>query len=303
MDQTVASAAGAGEPAARSAVDRFLAVLAVEQLENDVFRAWNPPQPNNRFQQSLFGGQVAAHAMRAAVSTVEPAHLPHSLHGYFLRPGRNDAETLLHVQRIRDGRSFTTRTVVATQDDEPIFTLTASFHRDEPGGDFATAIAPDVPLPDDIARDGPVFDPWGEDSPFDRVEVPEYSHARMSPVPRRAMWIRVRADLPDDPGLHAAILTFVSDMGVLASVHAARGGSGIPSMAASLDHAVWFHRPARADEWLLFDVAARSSAGSRGLGIGSMHTADGRHVASISQEGLVRLAEDVRPDADGALPG
>jgi acyl-CoA thioesterase-2 len=105
------------------------------------------------------------------------------------------------------------------------------------------------------------------------------------------MWIRTCSPLPDEPALHTAILTFVSDMGVLAAVRAARGGSGMPSMAASLDHAVWFHQPARADEWLLFDVSARSGLASRGLGIGTLHTADGRHVATIGQEGLVRFAD------------
>ncbi|MBV9484876.1 MAG: thioesterase family protein [Frankiaceae bacterium] len=273
------------------AVEQFLSVLEIERIGTDEFRAWNPPQPKRRFQQTLFGGQVAAHALRAAIATVDAEHAPHSLHAYFLRPGKNDASTTLRVERLRDGRSFSTRTVVACQDDEPIFTVTASFHKDEPGGDFATPIATDVPGPDDLADSQTELSRtlWGEDSPFERLEVPEYSHTRQSPTPRRAMWIRSRAALPDDPGLHACVITFLSDMGVLAAVRAARSGSERPAMAASLDHAVWFHRPARADEWLLFDVAARSSASSRGLGIGTMHTLGGVHAVTVGQEGLVRL--------------
>jgi acyl-CoA thioesterase-2 len=274
-----------------AALEQFLSMLEIERLGADEFRAWNPPQPKNRFQQTLFGGQVAAHSLRAAIATVDADHVPHSLHAYFLRPGKNDASTTLRVQRIRDGKSFTTRTVVALQDDEPIFTLTASFHRDEPGGDFATPIATDVPGPDELAdcQTEMSLQLWGEDSPFERLEVPEYSHTRRSPTPRRAMWIRTRERLPDDAALHACIITFLSDMGVLAAVRAARSGTEMPSMAASLDHSIWFHRPARVDEWLLFDVAAKASASSRGLGIGTMHTLSGVHAASVAQEGVVRL--------------
>jgi acyl-CoA thioesterase-2 len=131
---------------------------------------------------------------------------------------------------------------------------------------------------------------WGGvEFPFERLEVPEYSHTRMSPAPRRAMWIRLRKELPDDPGLHTCVLTFLSDMGVLAAVRAAYGPWDRMGMAASLDHAVWFHQPARADEWLLFDVSAKSGMGSRGLGFGTLHSIDGTHVATIGQEGLVRL--------------
>ena len=264
----------------------LLTLLELEQLEVDLFRG----ESRDIGSPQVFGGQVLGQALTAASATVE-GRIVHSLHAYFLRPGKNDASTTLRVERLRDGRSFSTRTVVACQDDEPIFTVTASFHKDEPGGDFATPIATDVPGPDDLADSQTELSRtlWGEDSPFERLEVPEYSHTRQSPTPRRAMWIRSRAALPDDPGLHACVITFLSDMGVLAAVRAARSGSERPAMAASLDHAVWFHRPARADEWLLFDVAARSSASSRGLGIGTMHTLGGVHAVTVGQEGLVRL--------------
>jgi acyl-CoA thioesterase-2 len=272
-------------------VQRFLAMLELERLDRDLFRAWNPPRPEGP-RQALFGGQVAAHALRAAAVTIEAPHYPHSLHGYFLRPGRDDAHTVLRVDRIRDGKSFSTRTVVAMQDGEAIFSLTASFHRDEPGAQFATPIAPDVPAPDELLASGVAESRlWGFDTPFERLEVPQFSHAQQSAHPRRAMWVRMRSRLPDDRNLHACVLTYISDMGVVGAVRAALGRLNEHGMGASLDHALWFHRHARADEWLLFDVASRSNAGSRGLGVGSLHTVDGLHAVTIGQEALVRLPD------------
>lgn len=283
MEQDATLSAGAGP------VQRFLSILELERLEKDLFRAWNPPRPFPTLQRSLFGGQVAAHALRAAAMTVESPHLPHSLHGYFLRPGQDEAPTILKVERLRDGASFTTRGVEALQDGEVIFSLTASFHKDEVGGVFETPIAADIPSPEELlAGEASTETLWGVDSPFERVEVPEFSHARMSQEPRRAMWIRLRSSLPDDPVLHASALTFLSDFGVLGAVRAAIGDIQRPIMGASLDHAVWFHRRARVDEWLLYDVHARAGGGARGLGIGTMHTVAGEHVATTAQEGLVR---------------
>ncbi|HEX3705349.1 MAG TPA: acyl-CoA thioesterase domain-containing protein [Mycobacteriales bacterium] len=273
-------------------VQKFLELLDLTALGQDTFSAWNPPVPEQRIQQSLFGGQVAAHALRAAQLTVDADHGIHSLHGYFLRPGKDDATTELQADRIRDGRSFTTRTVVARQDGEAIFNLTASFHRDEDGGDFATPIAPDIPLPEELLTEQePRFDRMGVGSPFERLDVPAYSHRSQSEHPRRAMWIRIRSELPDDPSIHACAIAFISDMGVLGAVRATRGRMHEPAMAASLDHAVWFHRPVRADEWLLYDITARSTASARGLGIGTMHTVDGTHVITVAQEGLIRLSD------------
>jgi acyl-CoA thioesterase-2 len=273
-------------------VSRFLKLLELEALGEDRFQAWNPPHPPSHHQQSLFGGQVAAHALRAAQLTVENDHRIHSLHGYFLRPGKDNAPTELEVVRIRDGKSFTTRTVVAYQDDEAIFNLTASFHRDEPGGDFATDIANDLPTPDDLlATKQSRFDRMGVESPFERLDIPGYSFVSKNELPRRAFWIRLRAPLPEDPELHACALTFITDMGVLGAVRTTRGRMDAPAMAASLDHAVWFHRPVQADQWLLYDISAKSTFSSRGLGIGTLHTADGMHVATVGQEGLVRVAD------------
>src|SRR5690349_4165099 len=282
QDATMTQAQQAGP------VSKLLSVLELERLDRDLFRAWNPPQPGGR-QHALFGGQVAAHALRAATLTIDAEHHPHSLHGYFLRPGKDDAATILRVDRIRDGRSFTTRTVVAQQDGEAIFSLTASFHKDEPGGEFHAPIDSAIPTPDVLlARGVESPDWWGADSPFERVEIPsEFMAGR----PRRAMWIRTRGQLPDDRNLHACVLTFISDMGVVGAIRAALGRLDQHGMGASLDHSLWFHRQARADEWLLFDVASQSNAGARGLGTGTLHTIDGVHAVSIAQEALVRLAD------------
>jgi acyl-CoA thioesterase II len=273
------------------AVRRFLEVLELEQVDRDLYRAWNPPREHKGPRPTLFGGQVAAHALRAASLTVEAEHYPHSLHGYFLRPGHDDAHTVLRVDRIRDGRSFTTRTVVAQQNGEAIFTLTASFHRDEPGAEYSTPIAADVPPAEELlAQNGEARYEWETDAPFQRVEIPGYSHIERSEKPRRVMWLRPRAPIAsDDPHLHAAIQAYISDMGVVGAVRGALGRWDAHGMGASLDHSLWFHRQVRADQWLLFDVSSRSNAGSRGLGVGTLHTADGVHAMTIGQEALVRL--------------
>lgn len=278
-------------PGGADAVNRFLEVLTLEQVDRDIFRGWNPPRGDKGPRPTLFGGQVAAHALRAASLTVNPEHYPHSLHGYFLRPGKDDAHTVLRVDRIRDGKSFSTRTVVAQQDGEAIFTLTASFHRDEPGGEYSTPLASDVASAEELlAEYGEGRYQWETDTPFQRVEIPEYSHIRDSPKPRRVMWLRPRAPIrSDDPHLHAAVLAYISDMGVVGAVRSALGRWDAHGMGASLDHSLWFHRRIRADQWVLFDVSSRSNSGSRGLGVGTLHTADGVHAMTIGQEALVRL--------------
>mgnify|MGYP001554815389 FL=1 len=278
-------------PGGADAVRRFLEVLSLEQVDRDIFRGWNPPRGDKGPRPTLFGGQVAAHALRAASLTVNPEHYPHSLHGYFLRPGKDDAHTVLRVDRIRDGKSFSTRTVVAQQDGEAIFTLTASFHRDEPGGEYSTPLASDVASAEELlAEYGEGRYQWETDTPFQRVEIPEYSHIRDSPKPRRVMWLRPRAPIPsDDPHLHAAVLAYISDMGVVGAVRSALGRWDAHGMGASLDHSLWFHRRIRADQWVLFDVSSRSNSGSRGLGVGTLHTAEGVHAMTIGQEALVRL--------------
>ncbi len=265
-------------------VDRLLQVLELERLDRDLFRAYNPPY---RTHGRLFGGQVAAHALRAAAHTVEADHHPHSLHGYFLRPGRPGAHTILQVDRIRDGRSFTTRNVVAVQEGEAIFALSASFHTDEPGGEYQVPAPTGVPHPDELARSGHAHEPgWDNMAPFERFDVsPEW---RADGGSSRRVWIRTRGRLPDDPPVHAAVLTYVSDMGAVGASRRVLGHFERRGMGASLDHAMWFHRRVRADDWLLFDMRPLSNAGARGLVVGTLHTEAGVLVASMAQEVLIR---------------
>ena len=268
-------------------VEQLLEILDLERLDRDLFRGHNPAHRHNG---RLFGGQVAAHALRAATHTVDVDHHPHSLHGYFLRPGRPGIPTILQVDRIRDGRSFTTRRVVAVQEGEAIFSLSASFHRDESGGEYAVPPAGGLPAPD--SPDG-----WHESplavldtmSPFEVREMPpdEKDDRGVYGSTRRA-WVRTRGPLPDDRALHACVLTYISDMG---AVYAARLALEVPwgvGMGASLDHAMWFHRPIRPDEWVLFDLRPVSNAGARGLVTGTLHSQAGVLGASMAQEGVIR---------------
>jgi acyl-CoA thioesterase II len=283
------------EPAAARAVERLLALLELERIDRDLFRAdaggaW----PTGR----LFGGQVAAQALRAAINTVDVDHHPHSMHGYFLRPGSPKVPVLLHADRIRDGRSFTTRRVVAVQEGEAIFTLNASFHKDEPHREYQVPL-PEVPGPDDDVDwyESPMSR-FGEAGPFEVRELPPARRdERGSIETTRRVWVRVRARLADDPALHACLLTFVSDMGAVYAAALPIGGGLGTIMGASLDHSIWFHRPVRLDEWVLYDLWPVSNAGSRGLVHGAFHARDGVLGASVAQEALIRPIDPRPTDA------
>ena len=233
----------------------------------------------------LFGGQVASQSLRAATLTVDAARPPHSFHAYFIRPGRPGVPLDLGVERTRDGRSFTTRRVTAAQEGEPIFVLDASFHAAEEGTDWQPP-GPQLPGPEDVSEPSP-FGGFSTMSPFDMRPVGGISPLGFALHP---FWVRTRDPLPDDPALHACAITFISDMGVVGSARAPEDRTPSPQrfMGASLDHAVWFHREARADDWLLFDVQPLTNAGARGLARGTMHTRDGVLVASLVQESLLR---------------
>lgn len=272
-------------------VERLLRLLDIERLDRDLYRApvlaSGLPGPPGR----LFGGQVAAQALRAAVHTIEADHFPHSLHGYFLRPGNPEVPVLLHVDRLRDGKSFTTRSVVAVQDGEAIFNLTASFHRDEPDGEYQICSPAGVPDPDDddFAWPENPLSRFAAISPIEMRDVPTPPPDEQGMIDSaRRTWMRTRGPVPDDRALHACVVTYLSDFGaVFAAAVSVGGGFGI-TMGASLDHAVWFHRPVRADEWMLYDLRPLSTAGSRGLVHGALYSRDGVLVASVTQEALVR---------------
>lgn len=259
--------------------NRLLDLLALERQGRGRFRAATPADGPSR----LFGGQVASQSLRAATLSVDPDRRPHSFHAYFVRPGTPDVPLDLEVERTRDGRSFSTRRVTASQDGEAIFVLAASFHIQEEGDDWQLPAPSDVPAPEDVA---------GAESPLRRFS--SMSPFELRPVRRDAelpmmhpFWARSREPLPDDPAVHACVTAFMSDMGVVGSARAP-GSSAVPFAGASLDHAVWFHRPARADDWLLFSVAPVTNAAARGLAHGTMHTREGVLAVSIVQEALLR---------------
>ena len=285
-------------------------VLDLERIERDIFRGRSPRESLLR----VFGGQVAGQAMVAAGRTVDDDRTVHSLHGYFLRPGDPFAPIVYEVDRTRDGRSFTTRRVTAVQHGETIFTMSASFQRPEEGVEHQVPM-PATPGPEHFGRrdlpgdaDRPARTTTGQaltwpldirpvDTPDDGVPqdgTPE-DGTPDDHRPRR-LWIRADGQLPDpdSPGgrlLHACVLTYASDLTLLEAAvlpHVPEGAWAPQVALASLDHAVWFHRPFRADEWMLYVQESPSAGGGRGLASGRLHRADGVLIASVVQEGLIR---------------
>jgi acyl-CoA thioesterase II len=284
-----------------TALETLVDLLDLEPIEVNIFRGLSPDQTRMR----VFGGQVAAQALVAAGRTVERGTV-HSLHSYFLRPGDTTVPILYEVDRIRDGRSFTTRRVVAIQRGEAIFNLAASFHIEEEG--FVHQLEmPVVPPPEEIPTvrermedsGEPLADWFRRPNPIDQrfVGALPWFHTE-SRDPCQRLWLRADGELRDDPLLHAAIVTYASDMSLFDSIispHRVRWEDD-SFMGASLDHCMWFHRPFRADEWLLYDQESTTAAGARGLARGMIFTRDGRLVVSVMQEGLVRLRKS------GAVP-
>lgn len=279
-------------------LNQLVSLLDLEQIEVNLFRGVSPDE--NR--QRVFGGQVAGQALVAATRTVEPGRAAHSLHAYFLRPGDPTKPILYEVDRIRDGRSFTTRRVVAIQHGRAIFNLQTSFHVAETGPDYQLPMPLDVPAPDTLpdfkARMAPYKERMGEW--YDRPRPIDLRHVGSDPFSRNGqpaddqqVWMRADGTLPDDPTLHACIVTYASDMTLLDTTVLPFGMSWeTPGMQmASLDHAMWFHRPFRADDWLLYDQRPISTGGARGLAGGNIFTADGTLAISVVQEGLVRVTQ------------
>jgi acyl-CoA thioesterase-2 len=274
-------------------------LLDLEQIEVNIFRGRSPEER----QQRVFGGQVAGQALVAAGRTVQPDRAVHSLHAYFIRPGDPSVPIVYDVDRVRDGRSFTTRRVTAIQHGKAIFALSASFQKPETGPEHHAPM-PEAPAPETLPlmRDR-VAKIFGDDiadrfvrrRPFDvRHATPLSWEAAKDPALKTAesrVWLRVDGDLPDDPLLHVCLMTYASDMTLLDTVllnHGLAWGDN-RTMGASLDHAMWFHKPFRVDQWLLYAQDSPVAAGARGLARGEVFTQDGDLVVSVMQEGLVRV--------------
>ncbi len=281
-----------------NAIDNLLMILDLERIEHNIFRGHSPQVG----WQRVFGGLVIAQALVAAARTVE-GRAPHSLHAYFLLAGDPSVPIVYEVDRIRDGGSFTTRRCTAIQHGRPIFALSASFQISEHGLDHALSM-PDVPAPEDLPSETELYAQFGgmfpepmrrwfaQERPIEvrPVDLAHYlGQKRAAPV--QYVWLRASGALPDDRAVHRAVLAYLSDMTLLDSALVAHGRTIFePDLqVASLDHALWFHRPFRADEWLLYAQDSPNSGGARGLTRGLIYSRDGSLVASVAQEGLIRI--------------
>jgi acyl-CoA thioesterase-2 len=273
----------------------LLTLLDIEPIEVNIFRGANAAEDRQR----VFGGQVAAQALVAAGRTVERGTI-HSLHSYFLRPGDPAVPILYEVDRIRDGRSFITRRVVAIQHGHAIFNLQCSFHTGEDGIEHQFPM-PGAPRPETLQTVDERLEPYREQMsawldrprPIDQRFIGDlpWLQASAPQDPSRQLWLRADGRLPDDPLTHAAVMAYASDMTLYESIlrpHQIRWEDEA-FMGASLDHCMWFHRPFRVDEWLLFDQDSPVAHGARGLARGLLFTESGELVMSCVQEGLVRL--------------
>jgi len=285
------------EPVPRH-LSELVDLLELEAIEVDLFRG---RQPTTSLQR-VFGGQVAAQALRAAWHTVPADRFVHSLHAYFLRGGDPSVPIVYDVERIRDGGSFSTRRVVARQHGRTIFYLTGSFHVDETGFDHQDEM-PDVPAPEACPSLGELYakatgrSAEGWEQEWASLDVRYVGDSRpggeLDPAERPAqarLWLRAAGELSDDRILNACVLTYASDLTLLGSALVPHGVmiSSSSIQPASLDHAMWFHRPVRVDDWLLYDQASPSASGARGFALGRVFSSDGRLVASVAQEGLIR---------------
>jgi acyl-CoA thioesterase-2 len=280
-------------------LDELVQLLGLERLEENLFRG----QSQDLGWGTVFGGQVVGQALSAAAQTVPSDRLVHSLHAYFLRPGDVTRPIVYDVDRIRDGTSFTTRRVVAIQNGHPIFGLAASFHKEESGFDHAEPM-PEAASPESLRTEQELLAPFIDrlpdyakpravaDRPIETRVVDPVSdpfHPEVRPA-RRAVWLRTTGPLPDDPALHAYLLAYASDFALLTTALLPHGATWLTGglQLASIDHVMWFHRPFRMDDWLLYVMDSPTAHGARGLVRGLFYTRDGVLVASTSQEGLMR---------------
>ena len=284
-------------------IAELLTLLQLEALEVNLFRG----ESRNIVGKNVFGGQVLGQALMAAGRTVEKDRLAHSLHGYFLRAGDTTAPIIYEVDRLRDGKSFVNRQVTAIQHGQPIFNFSASFQTEETGLEHQLPM-PSVPAPEDVKPADPlppeVFDKlppklqrwFGRSGPFEFRHV--YPRDELSPTKRppfQHVWFRLTERVPDDPPLQRALLAYSSDFHLIGTTMLPHGISFLQRnvQVASLDHAMWFHRPFRVDEWLLYSCDSPTAQGARGLARGMIYSEDGRLVASTAQEGLVRVRNGV----------
>ena len=279
------------------ALDQLLDLLDLEQVEVNIFRGRSPDETVQR----VFGGQVAGQALVAAGRTVAADRPVNSLHAYFIRPGDPAVPLVYTVDRVRDGHSFSIRRVTAVQHGKPIFVMSASFHRSEPGVEHEDPM-PRVPPPGEVRRSidrveellGAPLPANVKDNPIDlRTVGPLSLEAARDPslrTTRSYAWLRVNGELPDEPLLHVCLMTYASDLTLLDTVLLGHGLTWLDghTTGASLDHAMWFHRPFRADQWLLYAQDSPVAYGARGLARGEVFTTDGDLVVSVVQEGLVR---------------
>jgi acyl-CoA thioesterase-2 len=288
-------------PAVRS-VERLLEVLDLDftqaRTTEDIFVGDSHPMPTGR----IYGGQVLAQSLIAAERTLPEDRAVHSMHGYFLRPGDASQGITIAVDRIHDGRSFSTRRSQAYQNGVPIFSMIASFQDEGPGVEHAEPMPADVPAPETLLPDEdrvPGLAAGARRMLTDRaadirhVEQPLYLASDAVRTPRQGVWMRMRAPLPDDPRLHRAALAYLSDMSIQESILRAHSLHwSFPGLkVASLDHAMWWHRPARVDEWLLYVQESPNARGGRGLATGRIFTQEGSLVASVAQEIMIRVPE------------
>jgi acyl-CoA thioesterase II len=280
-----------------NAIETLLSILDLEPLEHNLFRGLSPQVG----WQRVFGGQVIGQALVAAARTVE-GRGAHSLHGYFMRPGDPSIPIIYEVDRIRDGKSFATRRIAAIQHGKAIFSMSASFQLEEDGLDHQLPM-PDAPPPEDLPSESelkalivesapePIKRYWQRDRPLELRPV-DYRHyiSREPLEAAQQVWIRATGKLPDDPDIHRSVLAYASDMTLLDTALYPHGRSVFDRdlQAASLDHALWFHRPFRVDDWLLYSEDSPSASGGRGFSRGSLFTREGKLVASVAQEGLIR---------------
>ena len=267
------------------------------RTSEDIFTGISQWMPGGR----VFGGQVLAQSALAAMRTIADDRFIHSMHGYFLRPGQVDKPITFSVDRIHDGRSFSTRRTQAYQEGLPILSMIASFQVADEGLDHQATMPAGIPDPESLPSaaqvlegiDHPVARNWATERPFDmrHVEGPIYFSVEGEHVPHQAVWFRTIGELPDDENLHRAALAYVSDYSILEPIMRAHGKAwASPGLkAASLDHAMWWHRFARVDDWLLYVQESPNAVGGRGLSLGRIYTRDGMLVASVAQEGMVRV--------------